>query len=82
MLHFQYDVKYKPHHPRSKYDAEQNLVHEFNASNHTNACLTYDTPHEARNAAQAMAVYVKKTRTPIVVIQRGKNVFFLRKEGE
>jgi hypothetical protein len=82
MLHFKYDVEYKSRHHRSKYDAEQNLVHEFNASNHTNACLTYDTSQEARNAAQAMVVYVRKTRTPVVVIQRGKNVFFLRKEGE
>ena len=82
MLNFKYDVKFKEHQSVRKYDEERNLLHEFNASNHGNVCMEYATPLEAKNAAQALVCYVKKTRTPIIVSQREKCVFLRRREGK
>ena len=81
MLNFKFDVTVKSRHPRTKYDREKNLVHEFNASSHKNVCLEYASIKEARNAAQALVAYMKQTRTPIKVTQREKCVILLRKEG-
>ena len=81
MLNFKYDVTVKSRHPRTKYDQEKNLVHEFNASQHKNVCLEYASVHDAKNAAQAIVSYIKQTRTPVIVAQREKCLILLRKEG-
>ena len=81
MLNFKYDVSVRNRHPRTKYDPEKNLVHEFFASSHKNVSIEYESAHDARNAAQALVLYTKQTRTPVSVIQREKHVILVRKEG-
>lgn len=67
---------------KSIYTQEQNLLHEFLATDNENICFEYHNTQEAINAVQALKMYAKKARQPLKFAQRGNRVFAERSVKE
>ena len=65
---------------KSVYHQERELLHEFLASEHENIMFEYSTSREAVNAAAMLKLYVQNVRQPLDIMQRGSNVFAVRRE--
>lgn len=70
-----YNVNYKK---TSKYDAEKEALHDFNASNNENMRLEYDSSCEAINARNTVARYIKMAKMPLSVTANGKGIVVFR----
>lgn len=70
-----YNVNYKK---AGKYDAERDALHTFNASNHENMRLEYDSAREAIYARQAVLRYIKMAKMPLSVTANGKGIVVFR----
>jgi hypothetical protein len=70
-----YNVNYKK---AGKYDAEKEALHTFNASNHENMRLEYDSSRETIYARQAVLRYIKMAKMPLSVTTNGKSIVIFR----
>ena len=75
---FEYNKDYRKIKGRSIYTQEFELLHDFCGSDKENIRLEYSTEREAANARQACAVYTKKNRMNLKMLQRGNYVFAIR----
>lgn len=82
MLSVKYDVYFRKIAARSKYHEEQELLHEFNGSDHKSIAFEYDSPRDARNAAQALVVYVRHNKMPLRIMARMDHVVAERTTNE
>lgn len=74
MIKVTYDVPYKKYSGYSVYHAEHLAIREFHTSDHTNICFEYAKKVQAKNATQAILVWLRKNRMPMVVMQRENTV--------
>lgn len=77
-----YNQPYKKHRPKSVYEQEYSLLHEFHGSDHKNLQLEYGSNKEAHNAQIALCKYIKKAHQPLKCSVRGNFVFVFRKGEE
>lgn len=65
---------------RSNYEAEYEVLREFNGSDNLNMRFEYDSIKEAINASAVIKKYTERARMGLVAHRNGKYVYVFKKE--
>ena len=65
---------------RGVYEAEYEVLHEFNGSGNLNMRLEYDSIKEAVNARIVIKRYTEQAKMSLISHQSGKYVYIYKKE--
>ena len=77
-----YDVSTSPLVARGRYAVEIRAMVDFVNSKHSNMCMEYENPTEARKVTVSLDRYAANHDMAVKLKQRRNKVFIIRKERE